>query len=324
MKMEAWRALAQVAAWTIGAGVGWAAGDTPRSGAPRMTRFQLRRFSPDDLRWRDIADQPYSAHFRRSYHYQYELANLDLTWNQDGAVPGGRLVARRLKPNFAYQLKLMGSRGLYGPEARDNEWDPRAWASYQLGKHGRWWCEECDWNAYDGDVAWHIRRGHTVVGYIVFDWFVTDATGCADVSFTVESSYHVLWHTGQRKPGRYDSSLRRYYIEPGDYAYGPRAATSPRQVQLFAEWETGRPLPGQLQLPAGEYQVFLNLTEESFHASSGDGGGHWAQVLQAPVRFTVLPASPDEALPLWFALRLWLGQSWERTRTTLLAALRRQ
>lgn len=323
MKMEAWPALVQAVAWTMAVGGVLAAGDAPRSGAPDMIEFELRRFKVSDLRWRDVVDQPYGAAFRRSYDYRRELANLHLVWNDDGPIPSGRLVARRLKPNFAYQLKLMGSRGLYGPEAVDNQWDQRAWASYQLGTHGRWWCEECDWNAYDGDLGWHIRQGHTVLGYIVFDWFVTDAAGCADVSFTVESSYHVLWHTGQRKPGRYDSSLRRYAIEPGDYAYGPQAAAAAREVLLFGEWEAGRPLPGQLQLPAGEYQVFLNLTEESFHAGSEDGGGHWAQVLQAPVSFTVPPPSPDEALPFWSSVRLWLGQSWDRTRTTLRTAFRR-
>ena len=323
MKTREWLALAQVAALVMSAGGVYAVGDASRSQAPGTIGFQLRRFGPGDLRWRDIADQPYAAAFERSYDYRYELANLELTWREGAATPSGRLVARRLKPNFAYQLKLMGSRGLYGPYAEDNDWDQRAWASYQLGKHGRWWCEDCDWNTYDGDVGWHICRGHTVLGYVVFDWFVTDATGQADVSFAVESSYHVLWHTGQRKPGRYDSSLRTYAIEPGEYGYGPRGSGSARQVRLFAEWETGRPLPGQLQLPAGEYQVFLNLTEESFHASSGDGGGHWAQVLEAPVSFVVAPPAPDEDLSSWSALRLWLGRSWGKTRGTMLAALRR-
>jgi hypothetical protein len=300
-----------------------AVADGPQAGDSTPVAFRLRKFEPDSLRWKDIADRAYGPAFTQSYCYQYELANLELTWDPGAQPPSGRLVARRLKPNFAYQLKLMGRQGLLGPEAQDNRWDQQAWASYQLGQCGRWWCEDCDWNTYDGDLRWHVRRGHKVVGYIVFDWFVTDAEGRADVSFTVESSYHVLWQTGQRKPGRSDSSPRSYTLQRGEYAYAGGAPEPARKVKLFGEWESGRSLPGQLELPPGEYEVFLNLTEESFHASSAEGGGHWAQVLEAPIRFTVAPPATAEGSASWSALGRWLGQSWGRARTVTLAALKR-
>jgi hypothetical protein len=298
-------ALAVVGCGTAEAG----AGDDSRGAS-----FVARRVRPPDLRWRDVADQRYSPAFTRCFRYARQVPRLALTWKDDARVPSGHLGVSRLKPNFAYQLKLVGRAGVYGPDEWDNLWDQQAWASCQLGRHGRWWCERCWWNTYDGDVSYHLRQGHKVVGYILFDWFVTDARGEAELDFAARSSHHVLWKTSQRSPGSRDSDPRTYELRRAAYGYGGTRRQRHDVVTLHAEWETGRCLPGQLVLPAGRYDVKLNLTEESFHSGSAGGGGSWAQVLEAPVSFTLAaPSAPGglcgPASP-WSALWRWLTRPW--------------
>jgi hypothetical protein len=276
--------------------------------------FVARRVRPQDLRYRDIADQRYGPSFTRYYRYSSQAPRLALTRQDDPQVPSGHLRVSRLKPNFAYQLKLVGRAGVHGPDEWDNLCDPPAWASYQLGHHGRWWCEQCWWNTYDGDVSYHLRRGHKVVGYILFDWFVTDARGEAELDFAARSSHHVLWKTSQHPPASHDSKPRTYDLRRGAYAYAGTRRQRQDRVTLFAEWEPGRCLPGRLVLPAGRYDVKLNLTEESFHSGSTTGGGNWAQVLEAPFSFTLTdPGAPEGlcgARSPWSALWLWLERCW--------------
>jgi hypothetical protein len=293
------------------------------AGTGRGGPFRAREAKADDLRWKDIGDHAYSSDFVKHFSYSKSASLLALDFGP-GAPPGGKLLAKGLKPNFAYQLKLVGRVGVKGPTAEDNALDPQAWASYELGRAGRWWCEQCNWNTWDGDISYHVEMGHKVVGYVLFDWLVTDSQGQAQVPLRVNSSYHVLWKVSQRRPNYYDSNPRPYQLQRAQYGYGRNTAKQTAEVELYAEWETGRVLPGQLALTPGPYEVVLNLTEESFHASTygsnGKGGGSWAQVLEAPVDFEVkgetgsagyngLLASP------WSALRHWLGKSWEKAKT---------
>jgi len=57
-------------------------------------------------RWLDAVDQPYSEAFRESY--TYEQATVTVQFPREAPVFHGRLKARGLKPNFAYQIKLVG------------------------------------------------------------------------------------------------------------------------------------------------------------------------------------------------------------------------
>ena len=132
---------------------------------------------------------------------------------------------------------------------------------------------------------------------MLFDYFSTDQQGSATVSFSVNSSYHVLWATndstgagtGHKNLSANDSAVIYY-----DFVASPAINSAVystdygnAHVGVFAEWEPGRDLPGQLSLPMGEYLFKLVLTEESFH-QSGLGGG-WASVLVGDINFTAIP-----------------------------------
>ena len=85
-----------------------------------------------DYRWLDVANQPYSTTYRDSYNYTQ--ATVSATYTTQGAALTGILQAENLKPNFAYQLKLVGT-----PGTSSNE---------QIGLAGRWWQEEWDGTAW--------------------------------------------------------------------------------------------------------------------------------------------------------------------------------
>jgi hypothetical protein len=90
-----------------------------------------------DYRWLDVANQAYSATYRTSYNYTQ--ATVSVTYNTQGNKLIGTLQAINLKPNFAYQLKLVGTPGNITNKNIANE---------KIGLAGRWWQEE--WNG----TAW--------------------------------------------------------------------------------------------------------------------------------------------------------------------------
>lgn len=248
---------------------------------------------PQQERWRDIADVAYLDAFRASFDYaDTDRHRVGLSYEAEAPTLRGVVNARGLKPWMAYQLKLVGLEPVLGASEAANAGDAPKWSSWQLGRLGRWWCEECDWNLADGEVAEHLREGHAVRGYLLFDWFVTDARGDAEHRFALDSSLHVLWRVGQRERGPNDSPPRWYTLERPADVYPPPAANTKQQIGVFAEWEPDRPKIGRVRLPAGRYHVGLNLTEESFHANLGEeraleGGGFWAWVLESELRFEV-------------------------------------
>lgn len=261
--------------------------------ATRTTMRPMEVAPPQQLRWRDIAGAAYSKKFRAEFDYfDTQVHRVEVSCQPEASTLTGVITAHGLKPWFAYQLKLVGITGVLGPAEADNADDVAAWSSWQLGRLGRWWCDDCHWNVSDADLAQHLADGHTVRGYLLFDWFVTDAAGDAVHQFALDSSLHVLWRVGQRDRSPQDSTPRWYAIERGDYAYPPDLVDVTAQVGLFAEWEPDRPPIGEVKLPPGEYRVALNLTEESFHDNMDDeraleGGGFWAWVLQAELGFEV-------------------------------------
>ncbi|MGD9498216.1 MAG: hypothetical protein AB7Y46_18090, partial [Armatimonadota bacterium] len=242
---------------------------------------------PQELRWRDIADAPYSEDFRGEFDYRdTDLRRAEVTYWQRGPTLAGTLVLRGLKPWFAYQLKLVGARPILGAREGDNAGDVEAWSSWQLGRLGRWWCDDCNWNVADDDLAEHLREGHAVRGYLLFDWLVTDEEGACVHGFMLEGSLHVLWRADQRDAAPQDTATLYYPVERTHYGYGPDVAPGPETVGIFGEWEPGRAPIGGLTMPAGQYCVELNLTEESFHANMDEerslsGGGFWAWVLES-------------------------------------------
>ncbi len=250
---------------------------------------------PQQERWRDVADVAYADGWRTTFNYADAPADRALV-RYESPAPSlqGTLLATSLKPNLAYQLKLVGRSALRGPTEAANADDPRAWSSWQLGRIGRWWCEDCGWNVADSDLATHVDDSHRVRGYLLFDWFVTDGAGDARHDFALDSSLHVLWRVGQRERAPEDTPPRWYRLEREPSVYPPHAAGVAQDLGLFGEWEPGRPPLGQVRLPAGRYDVGLNLTEETFHANLGEartleGGGFWPWVLEAELSFEVRP-----------------------------------
>lgn len=252
---------------------------------------------PDSaMRWLDVAGAPYEDAFRIPRFYEpSERRHVRVEWASQAETFRGRIIARGLKPNFAYQLKLTGRAGVMPGDST-----PESLASRRLGKLGRWWAMDDGSNLADGEVEIWLKAGRDIRGYILFDFLVTDRDGDCIHDFALDSSYHVLWRSDQRKRHRTDSPHRKVRVDRGQYGYGPSGAPAPETVLLFAEKEEPRPRPGNVALPPGEYPVLFNITEESFHANQKtrvEDGGFWAQVLEGPVDFSVDRAARELKAP---------------------------
>ncbi len=228
----------------------------------------------DEERWRDIAGQPYSGFFRSTY--QYEQAEVRVSYRRMGPMFRGRLRARGLKPNFAYQIKLQG----------DFAADPAA--HRRLGYLGRWRLPGRSTNYSDADYENAVDRSR-IESYLLFDYFVTDHKGEAQKDFSLDSSLHVIWNDTVNGSLRWgDTPPRAFYASRSGTAYTEEDGATAR-VMLSAENEgpaRRRFALGRAKLPRGRYRCRLVLTEESFH-DHGEGGGHWATVLGASVDFII-------------------------------------
>ncbi|OIO99369.1 MAG: hypothetical protein COZ06_18885 [Armatimonadetes bacterium CG_4_10_14_3_um_filter_66_18] len=241
-------------------------------------------------RWLDIADRPYSTTFRRLSQYGNRQVLANYT-QLEGDTLRGELVAHGLKPNFAYQVKLEGQPTKAGPFSAEDLRDPRNWTNKQLGELGRWWCPDCEYNVSSWSMDGDCHKGHRLLGYVLFDFFVTDENGSAKCTFSLDSSYHVLWKTSQYPPSD-DDSAPRLFKPVASRSFGYSKDLPAEEVSIYLEHEYDRPRPGQARLPEGEYRCRLLLTEESFHSYSwGAGatpGGHWCHCLSdEELRFTV-------------------------------------
>lgn len=250
-------------------------------------------------RWMDVANHIYSTGYQQSYNYSQ--ASVTAQYYSGAATLYGTLTATNLKPNFAYQLKLVGSSS-----------DPAA--KEIIGLTGRWW--QSEWNGStwvngqnlnnkgDGsspnpnDVLYYARRDvadptsptgkkYSCTAYRLIDYFITDANGNATFDFCVDDSYHVLWKTSQRSPQSGDgpSRSRTFAVTQPDPlgAYGTAYPTT--TAKIFGEWER---LPADgIALPPGDYVIGINITEESFHG--GGLEGYWASAMGATLSFTIVP-----------------------------------
>lgn len=234
-------------------------------------------------RWMDIADFLYATGYQGFFNY--DQPDVKLSFCDISPTFKGTLVASGLKPNFAYQVKLVGKpTKLWGGAGDD-------WANEQIGYAGRWWRNQPEpGNADDADYEAHKDDpSYIYEGYLLFDFFVTNEQGGANVNFSADSSFHVLWAThdstndglGHRDPHPEDGPVT--YTEftaspltnPDAYA----ADYSSAQVSIYAEWEPDRALPGQLVPPSGPYNCQFVLTEESFHQTGL--GGYWAGAMRS-------------------------------------------
>jgi len=267
-------------------------------------------------RWLDVANNEYGALYQGAYDYTQATVAVDFS---DAATRfQGTLAAANLKPNFAYQIKLVGE-----------HWTV---ANEMIGLTGRWWQEEWindDWGGGanlndrdDGsspnpnDLVYTSRHDipatdpdnksgfhYRYTGYLLLDYFVTDENGAAAVPFVADSSYHVLWKTSQLDRTAADGPIVSAALDPGATSYGYDTDYPASSADIYGEWER---LPvGGVTLPTGDYAAQIILTEESFHGSGGALAGNWAAAVGGDIGFTIIP-EPASATLLACALLVGL------------------
>jgi hypothetical protein len=247
-----------------------------------------------DYRWLDVANQLYSTTYRNSYNYNQ--ATVSVTYNTQGNTLYGTIQADNLKPNFAYQLKLVGISGTPSNE--------------HIGLVGRWWQEEWNGNAWtngqnlnnkgDGsspnpnDLVYFSRCNITdstsptglhykFTGYLLFDYFITNEQGNATIDFETGSCYHVLWKTTQRARVTDDGPLKTTTFTANTSSPAYDTNYPEQTIEIFGEWER---LPmGSVNLSSSEYIAQLMITEESFHGDGGTYAGNWAAAMGATIQF---------------------------------------
>ncbi len=177
------------------------------------------------------------------YNYDYNLSAVNITYETCANTFKGRLAGRNLKPNFTYQMKLFGKPCCSYSHGCNNESNER------IGYLGRWWdLNKSGANKNINDNEYETNKEiHCIFGYLVFDHFTTDLNGDIVKDFECNSSYHVLWCNCTGKINNHD------LID----GLCPECVTG--------EPEAGRPAPGTLILPEGNYNVRFTLTEDQFH-----------------------------------------------------------
>ena len=282
-------------------------------GVAELTDTDPNQTSPSGTyRWRDIDDNLYAASYKASYDYSNPEVSVEIDFEPVGTTFNGSLTATGLKPNFLYQVKLIGQpyRGDTGQPYTYN--DP---ANESIGYSGRWWQQEWDGAAWGGgqnlndngdgsspnpnDLVYQDRFDDPDIiggspttlrylyeGYMPFDYFITDEDGDAALDFNVDSAYHVMWKEGQVRVHTPDDGPIKTGVfdpDPSSPAYDVNYAAA--SVDTYGEWER---LPlGDITLPDGEYDAKFFLTEESFHGSGGTDSGNWAAAVAAEIHFTI-------------------------------------
>ncbi len=257
----------------------------------------------------DISNNPYKDWItdgKPNGKFAYNSQQVTLTYDKTPTTRyfSGHIAARGLKPNFAYQLKLIGkpvygSRGT-GTSTSYIERDGRLrkvgdtpvngddWANEKVGYSARWWCDTDQINADDAHYRTHyvnapVKRRHTIYAYHFIGDFITDTLGNYDGNFAGQRSYHVTWSSWNTNPIK-----DVQFFGPAtpssesDYGYGANAQLNPTPTTLFYEMERGRADP--VSLPVGTYHCRFMITEESFHNNYNGGtndplGGFWKSVL---------------------------------------------
>ena len=230
--------------------------------------------SESSLRWWDVASNVYDSAYSDTYIYDDATVILTYGVGGDPLTLAGHLSAVNLKPNFAYQIKLEGKpTGLWGVDGDDD-------ANEVIGFLGRWWRDQpTQGPATDADyIAHHDDPAYVFKGYLLFDFFITDSAGNAEIDFALDGSLHVLYNDSQGSPGVCDTPFqwRTVVGSAADPAYA--TDVGPTDVGVYGDQEPGRPCFGEASLASGSYNCRFILTEESFHQSA-PGSGSWASVL---------------------------------------------
>ena len=195
------------------------------------------------------------------YNYDYNISEVNITYEACANTFKGRLIGKNLKHNFTYQMKLFGKPSCYYSQGSDNN------SNEKIGYLGRWWdLNKSGANKNINDNEYETNKDtHCIFGYLVFDHFTTDANGDIVKDFECDSSYHVLWCNCTGK-------INNYNLVDGLCS-----------ECITGESEGGRPAPGTLLMPRGDYNVRFTLTEECFHQ-----GWNWSSVLSNDsIEFTI-------------------------------------
>ncbi|MBT3289247.1 MAG: hypothetical protein HN849_05690 [Victivallales bacterium] len=256
--------------------------------------------STDDQRWRDVKYNLYAATYRASY--TYDQAQVVASYEERAGTFVVRVAAANLKPNFAYQIKLMaplgaacderlGSVGRYWREEWDYDYDAGAWAwinGWNLNDKGDGFSPSTNDSSYLSQKG--LTRSWSPTGlryrfsmYLLLGYMVTDGNGNATADVRMDSSYHVLWREDQRTRVAADGPVVSHTFTPSAASPAYDADGTEKTAAVFGEWER---LPsGGLRLLDGDYDVELALTEESFH-EDGTYVGFWPKVMAGRVLFS--------------------------------------
>jgi manganese transport protein len=269
-----------------------------RPGPPRETGTPVMELTDDNaqrmtgmedyvnVRWLDINDNSYSRDFIASFRYANTGSGgplVRIRIEPSAETLCGRLEARRLKPNFAYQIKLRGIPS-----------DRRSFDA--IGYAGRWRLPGPGTNYSDEDYE-NAPDQAAVEAYLLFDYFITDREGNAARNFALDSSLHVLWREDQRPNEAPLEDMAVAVVDASDPATYMNPLDRHDIQRVFAEREMSRYRSADqvTRLPPGDYRAELVLTEESFHANTMDGG-FWATVYRCPISFTIpAPANHNKA-----------------------------
>ena len=266
----------------------------PRSAAgevANLTRIDPGLTSPTGYyRWMNVADQLYAAAYPDTY--SYTAANVQVEFETPAPTLRGTLTAANLKPNFAYQLKLVA-----GPELSCNE---------RIAKAGRYW--EQTWSGTEWGSGWNLnskgdgtypnpndltylaRRDapsqtsptgklYSYTGYL--DGFLhhrrlrrrhAPFRGQLQLSRPLVGSGHLF---------RRQSGVVRSLAAPAGIRHQP----SPGHRQRVGR--VGATAAGGVFLDPGSYTCQMVLTEESFHSYS-TYGGRWAAAMGGEISFSIL------------------------------------
>ncbi|MCK4414582.1 MAG: hypothetical protein KAY32_13670 [Candidatus Eisenbacteria sp.] len=251
--------------------IGVEAYGSPETVIELVPGYDVTTWPPAPFRWKDVAPYLYSDTYRATYSYDSATVMVSFAPGADTTFSGS-LWATNLKPHFAYQMKLVGKpESLWGSAGDDvtNE---------LIGYTGRWWrSQPTSGNSNDAEYeAYHDNPDYVFEGYLLFDFFTTDASGNAELTFLIDSSFHVLWWEHQRDPQACDSPTKWTTVvaDASNPAY--ERNVGPTTVGVYAQIE--RLCYGESRLGDGNYNCRFLLTEETFH-QSGENEGYWASAM---------------------------------------------
>lgn len=250
--------------------------------APEYIRY-TRGTLPPPIETKTIRIDALGGDILNQYGYNIDYSNADVSFSYDTPAAGklrGEISATGLKPYATYQVKFGGKPVCqFGGAGNDL-------ANEYIGYKGRWTCVSgatCTGGAAArnrSDAQYAANKAkldgdptkECIASYLVWDFFTADASGSADKAVESASSFHALFANGGVCNSTDNSHLS--YLDP---AHPSVLFALPADVEGQLERGTCK---GMI-LNAGDYDLKISLTEESFHQ------GNWATVLVQDISFAI-------------------------------------